>query len=240
MPTAEDLGRHAVAYKTITALIRQRVLDYFAATWGGLGAYRDADIDRWVATILPVVNAGLAQTASLTDAYLASVIASKTGEAATPAGVRPADVTTDALRGVPGAEVYGRAGVTVWTALAAGVPFAAAVQRGLDRAQQIAATDMQLAATHTTASVLGGDSRVAGYVRVVSGGACELCAAADGTFSRSDDLLAVHVGCSCSCEPVLRDEERPKAEPDTDVVEVHEHGEIGPVLTTPGQAFTEP
>jgi hypothetical protein len=86
--------------------VRSRVLSYVTRSWDGLTDYRDADIDRFVAAVVPVVAGGQVRAASLTDAYLAQVETAVLGTPTGPVGV-PLEIATGA-RGVDPAEVYRR------------------------------------------------------------------------------------------------------------------------------------
>lgn len=206
MAVDPQLHRLVNAYGQQVATIRARVLAYVNATWGDLSDYRDADIARFVKAVIPVVAAGRMQTATLTDAYLATVEATVLGRTVQPVGVTPMQVSATALRGTPDAEVYSRVGPTVWTALSKGADIAMAASAGLQRAQKLAATDMQLAKTHTTRRILTGKGGVAGYRRVIQGGAsCALCIVASTQRYHSGDLMPIHPACDCGVLPIYGD-----------------------------------
>lgn len=233
--TTEEIVRQDDAYRRATLAVRAAILDYLARSWMGLGSWRDADVDRWVDSVVPVLSGGLMQTATLTDAHLANVIGAMTDDAPRPLGIRPDDVSVSTLRGVSAADVYRRAGETVWSELSRGADLADAVTRGLDRATRMAATDLQLAKTHTARRVLSSDRRVVGYRRVTDGDPCKLCASASTALYRTSDLMPIHARCSCSVLPALSGAV-PSTSPPDDVA-IHQHGEVGPVLTDAAHAF---
>ena len=129
----------------------------------------------------------------------------------------------------------------------------------------MAATDLQLAKTHTTRAVLSGKDNVVGYRRVLTGReSCALCAVAATQRYRKDRLLPIHDGCDCGVAPIYGDRD-PGQVIDPDQLEgikaslaerfgddsgevadyrkaivVHEHGELGPVIAVRGQHFTGP
>lgn len=245
--TDEQIAAQVETYRRSTAQVRAAVLAYLSRSWVGLDNWRDADVDRWVAAIVPVLSAGLVQTAALTDAHLANVIGALADDMPRPLGVRPDDVTVQALRGVPAADVYRRAGETVWSELSRGADLSDAVSRGLDRATTMAETDLQLASTHTARRAMTADSRVVGYRRVTDGDPCKLCATASTQRYRTGDLMPVHARCSCSVVPIVGDRDpgqiidperlrRLKAE--ATETAVHDHGEVGPVLTEASHVFS--
>lgn len=269
MPVDAPTQRVIDAYRRSSERLRQHIIRYLTLAWGNLDDYRTADIERWVAQIVPVVEGSLRQMASMTDAYLAAVETVTTGERAAPIGAETP--TTETLRGVPASEVYQRAGVTVWTALSTGIEFPDAWQQGIDRATSIATTDLQLAKTHTSRSILARKTNVSGYRRVLEGArSCGLCVVASTQRYRKGDLMPIHGGCDCGVLPIYgTDDPGQVINPDTldgiheriadrfggidegargrdgipdyrDVLVTHNHGEIGPVLSRKGDAFTSP
>lgn len=256
MPAPADLAvRHIVTnYDGQVRSIRARVHTFVRGTWGGLEQLRDDDVKRFVSRIIPVVAGGQRQVASLTDAYLAAIQRNVTGTRSRPLGVPTKLITTEAMRGVPAEIVYRRPAVTVYTALSNGVPFDQAMHSGLDRALAISATDLQLARTHTMRYIGSQNDRIVGYRRVPGGGnVCALCEEASTQRYHVEDLMPIHNGCSCGVEPIfgtedpgqvidqdLLDEIRSRGEDAGATVAVHDHGELGPVLTVTGQTFTGP
>jgi hypothetical protein len=229
-------------FRAQDAAVRARVVDFVTRTWFGLGDWRDADIDRFAAAVVPVVAGGQIRVASLTDAYLAQVETAVLGIPTGPVGVPRGLVLVDAIRGVDPAEVYRRPALELYTALAAGIAFPAALAAARARAEELALSDLQLAKTHAARYVLDGKDNVETYQRVADGNACELCAGADGETYHSSDVMPIHARCGCDVVPVF-DGHRPEPiEPPDDVEPpvVHEHGELGPVLAAAGADFTGP
>lgn len=257
-----DVGRIADAHYRQRRQIRDRVEGFLASTWDGMGSYRDADIDRMVKRVVPVVRGAQAQVSVLTAAYLAAVVREVTGETVRPGGARR---VMDA-RGVPAEDVYRRPGVTVWTALAQGATYGEAVRQGRQRLLSLGATDVQMAARESARSTLGGMSGVVGYRRVLTGTRdCALCSIASTQRYHKGDLLPIHPGCDCGVDPIIGrgdpgqviNRERLDAthadvagrtgdwdsggrSPDHRKIQVREHGEYGPTLTFDGQHFTGP
>lgn len=225
------------------AQVRQATVSTVQRSWLALDNYRDADIAAWVRQVTPVVQAGQVRTAALTDAYLAAYRQEATGIASRPVGV-PTEVAIGA-RGVPTADVYARMGPEVWSQLAKDRALEFAVQQGLYRAVKVAQTDMQLAKIHSANYVMGAQD-VTTYRRVVNGETCSLCISAAQRTYYISNLLPIHPGCDCGVVPVFRDAPDPQInqniEPadDRGETEVHQHGELGPVLTVRGQYFEGP
>lgn len=265
MPTPPEVVRTIVAYQDRTAAVRSRVETYARNLWGSLGSWRDDDINRMIAQIVPFVNGAQMQMVALTDAYL-NAIAVAAG-LPMPNGSTPArSVTGTATRGVDPREVYRRPGVTVWTALSEGKPLREAVDEGLHRLVNLATTDLQLAKTRTSLHRLSGDGSVAGYRRTLTGSEnCAMCTLASTQRYHKRDLMPIHPGCDCDVAPIrgnvdpgqVIDPDRLEAlhqavtdkfgkaaadgrEIDYRLIEVQEHGELGPVLTWRGQHFDGP
>lgn len=247
MPTRLDRS-----YQAAVRQVRSRVEAFVLARFDS-GQYRDADLDRFVNQVVPVVLAGQRQVSSLTDAYLALVLSNQMGRT-----VRAAGPLADYPRGVDPAEVYARPYVEVRTKLAAGLPLTAAKSAGRARLQDIARTDVQLART-TTARRSFQRAGVSRYQRVLTGSkSCALCyVASTQTYSR-DDLLPIHPGCDCSVAPVVGTFDRnAELEATHEAIQerfgatdrggraidyrksliVQEHGEMGPLLAVRGQHF---
>jgi hypothetical protein len=256
------------AHIAADAAIRARVEQFVTTLWGGLGTYRDSDIARFVRALLPVVLGAQRQIAALTDSYLATLASAVLGGPARPAGISPAAVTGEALRGVAPSEVYARPGVTVWTALSKGASLSDAIEQGKRRALNIAMTDLQLARTHTARKVMSRDDRITGHRRVLTGREdCGLCVVASTQRYHRAELQPIHPGCDCDVAPIYGAND-PGQVVDEGLLEqahtaiqerfgksdrggrdpidyrkvllVRDHGELGPLLTVKGQAFTGP
>lgn len=222
--------------------MRARVERFVRARWGALENYRDADIDRFVAAVVPVVTGGQLAVAQLTDAHLAAVEGAAFGRQVRPVGVPAGLVTDEAMRGVPADVVYGRAGPTVWTSLSKGNPLDVAAAAGLARVVQTAVTDLQLARTHAARHVLSSKGTiVVGYHRVLLGSnPCALCQEAASKRYATGDLMPCHPGCACGVAPVYRNGKQVApdlADVDESTTAVRTHGELGPVLTRSDHSF---
>ncbi|MFK4482560.1 hypothetical protein [Curtobacterium sp. AB7] len=192
------LDQLTAAHQATTEQIRDRTLALTAARWDSSPDYRDADIDRMIAQILPQVQAGQLATATLTNAYI--------GQAALVAGTTAGgSVDRDAIlgyRGTPSADVYRRGAVTLYTALSNGSPFDAAVAYGLDRMLSIVATELQQAKNRQAQRALEA-SGFYGYRRVLTGlENCALCAIASTQKYSKQELMPIHPGCDCGVQPV--------------------------------------
>lgn len=218
----------------IEALRRLRVVtvDTIETIWHELPGYDRQHIDEWLARALPVIAIAKRTSIALTDAYLARAMNRQ------PLGVDPLDQIRN---GTDPAEVYQRPFVTIWTALGSGATWEDAVARGLHRATSTAALDVQLAFRAAADEIGQADDSIHGFRRVADGGACTFCLTVDGAFVKSAGASPLHNHCGCGLEPV----ETPPARASLlgrggaqEGFAVHEHGELGPVLTDPAHDFT--
>ena len=228
MATNEALIR---AYESQSAFLRERVVAYTLSVWAAARAFRDADVDRIVAQIVPAVRAGQLQLATLTDAYIGQV-ARRSGVLWVPS----LDRSVTSYRGVDAALVYRRPAVSLYTALAAGEGFSRAVEIGQHRLQSIVSTDLQQARNRQASSSVRG-SGFQSYRRVLTGKEdCDLCQVASQNRYSREDLMPIHPGCDCGVEPVL--EFNPKPDSRAETVTVNMHGELGPTLGWASDNFT--
>ena len=144
--------------------LRASLLATLARMWAALTSWRDADAAAFASQAVPIVQGAQSGTATLTAAYLARIVAQMTGSPVAPPKVNPRTVTGDAVRKADPAEVYRRPFSQVYTDLSQGKSLDAAVQAGGRRLQTIAATDLQLAKTHTAQQVLSGERGVSGIM----------------------------------------------------------------------------
>lgn len=229
-------------YHARTARVREVVSAQVASVWAGLGAYRDANVDRFVRIAVPKVRAGQIATARLTAQYLGGPVLPRDQIIAS----RPVDPRVE----------YRRPAVKLYTLLAAGVAFADAVAQSSTLVGALTATDMQLALRAQSMASLeaGGHTR---YRRVLTGREdCSRCSIASMNVYSTRDLLPIHDHCDCTVEPVrdevptvdlsalvlssARADQVAGGAPVESLVAVREHGELGPVVVWASDAFTGP
>jgi len=258
MTTPPEVARTILAYQGQVAAVRSQVLSFAERLWGGLSAWRDADIDRLVDALAPVSLGAQQRIAALTDAYM-TAMATAAGLPVPVSGTPAARVTGEALRGVPPREVYRRAGVTVWSKLAEGQRLTNAVAAGKLRLIDMIATDLQLTKTKTAHAYMARDNTIRGYRRTLTGSEnCRMCVIASTQRYRKAELMPIHPGCDCGVSPIrgsvdpgqvidpgLLDRMKEQAvdefgDLDPRNVMVRNHGELGPLLTIRGQHFDGP
>lgn len=224
--------------------LRDGAVRAFERIWRGLPAYDRGNLDQWLSEALPIAEAAQRQSVALTNAYIARSLERQ------PLGLDPSALTGAGIRnGALPAEVYERPFITIWTALKDGTAYEDAVASGLARATSTAAMDVQLSMRATANAVQTADSSIYGYARVADAGACEFCLTVNGAYVKSASAMPLHNHCGCGLEPLTSVHRGAVYLPDgtqareyqygpLSPVAVHEHGELGPVLTDPNDHFT--
>lgn len=221
----------ALAHIEAQRRLREAAKQGLTRIWQALPGYDRANVDQWLAECLPLVESAQRASVTLTQSYLARSIERP------PVGVDPGELIGAAVRGgTPPKEVYQRPFIATWADLAAGKIWQEAVNAGLARAISTAATDVQLSMRATANAVQEADDGIFGYERVADGDACTFCSEVDGAYTKSADAAPLHPGCGCGLEPLTAPHPRSTTLPSG--VAVHQHGELGPVLTAPDQHFT--
>lgn len=242
------------AYQQVSGEVRSRLVQYADLLWGGMGSWRDADVDRFVEEIVPKIQAGRLQMAQLTDAYLSQITGATAGI-----------IDTSNLRGVDASDLYRRPATELYTNLSQGKSFDDSMKAAAARLGSLVATDMQLAKTHQSQRSMNAGG-IQMFRRVLSGdNDCALCIVASTQHYWKKKLLPIHPGCQCSVEPLTPGWHPQVLDPDQletihaqvesltgasdrgarlpdyrQLIQVREHGEIGPTLTWRNQNFTGP
>lgn len=261
--TAEiaTVGRLVAAHAAARARLTLAATSYAAAqvqTFAGW--YDTAAITVLAERIAGRVQASQRQVAAVTDAYLARVLSTLSGRHVPQAGVVP---VTDLRAGVGAAAPYGRVADLYRYQRTLDVPEDRAVEMAAERASVAASTDVALAFRAQARKVMLVRS-VDGWRRIVhpelsKGGTCGLCIAASDRVYHRGDLMALHARCECTILPVVNGID-PGRSLDGDALAklyeaagstkaadlkrtrftMHEHGELGPVLTNAEDHFRGP
>ena len=202
----------AERYRDALIDVRKRVSARVERNWRRLGSWNEADVDRFLAATLPVVDAGQRRTVSLTDAYLAR--ASRTRAIGLPVD----DLVGAAVRnGAEPAVVYTRPFVQLWSALSDGAQFMDAMNAAGVRAAQSASTDVSLSmrasadafqAASPAQATGPAESKIVGWERVIDPDACAFCATASTQRYKSANLDPLHANCQCGIAPVFKENDR--------------------------------
>lgn len=135
----------------------------------------------------------------VTNAYLAATAAAATGSALRPRPIDYSALTGAALRGVGPDVVFRRPQMVLNYQMSRGASFSRALEAGGTRLRSLAATNLQLAKTHTVAA----QGKAEFYRRVLTGNEnCALCVIASTQRYRMGALLPIHPGCDCGEEEI--------------------------------------
>lgn len=236
----------------------------------GLESWRDADADRFVAQVVPVVQGGQRALAALTAAYVADQASQALGRVIGPPGV-PDREAINLRAGIDPEAVYRRPFVTVYTALARGESLTRALHLGEVRLREIAEMDLQQTYARASRAAMRGlpeSARPRFWRRELQGQEnCALCVVASTQRYRVEDLNPIHPGCDCRVQPIYGRDPGQVIAPDL-LEQVHgavqtltgkadrgarapdyrhlvvqmtrDHGELGPLLVRPNNRFTGP
>lgn len=257
-------------FATVRRDLSEQLIDLLVRLFFGLGSWRDADADAFVADAIPLVAGTQQNLAALTAAYLADLASETLGRPIAPPGV-PDREAVDLRRGVDAETVYRRPFATVYNALAKGESLTTALERGRVRLGEIAEMDLQQTYAHAARSALRSlpaAARAPFWRRELSGlESCALCVVASTQRYTQGDLNPIHPGCDCLMMPIYGKDpgqviapdlleqvhdavkeltgvaDRNAREPDYRHLVVQmsrEHGELGVLLVRPNDRFTGP
>lgn len=217
---------------------RQAVADALRVHWHALPDYRDAQVEKFVNRVVPIVEAGQKRAVSMTDAYMSRQLG------VAPIGLDWANLTGAGVRnGIDPHTVYARPFTTVWTSIAT-IGFSAAVEKGLSRLMSTGDMDVALSARDASRAYGMTSDRVAGFRRVADPGCCDFCLSIDGAKVLSDSPAPLHNRCGCTVEPIEVGSSDAHgflsfaAGAVFGDTLIEEHGELGPVITDKAYEFT--
>lgn len=251
--------RRGMSKRLITTLVRLFL---------GMGSWRDADADRFVAQAVPLLQGSQRALAALTAIYLAEQASAGLGRTVAPPGVPDPEVL-DLRAGIDAETVYRRPFVEMYTALSQGKTMTDALRLGRVRLAEIAEMDLQQTHARASRAVLNAlpEADQPRFWRRMLFGLenCAMCIVASTQRYTVGDLNPIHPGCDCYVEgiwgpdpgqviaPELLEnvheavhaltgkEDRGAREPDYRQLMVQmtaEHGELGPLLVRPRDNFT--
>lgn len=221
--------------------LQHRAADLVGRAWDEFGGPGDDNLAAFVGQVSPIVLGARQHTIDLMAGYLSLVVRTNV----------PVDVRSvlDAIRGgVPIDVVYGRPVISMRSALAEGRDLADAEAIARDRAVSAGRTDVILANRAAAVDGMSRTDRIAGYRRVPTDRSCAYCVGASGDEYASDQLMPIHNNCDCGVAPIvgghdpgrILNRSLPELSADAPTAAVHEHGELGPVLSDADHDFTGP
>jgi len=236
-----------LAYQAHLRSTRAAVSDAVGAQWRALGSYNEADVDRFVSAVSPIVSAGQMRAVALTQAY----VAKRSNRPVV--GIDVPNLQAGIRNGVAPSVVYRRPFVRVWTQLKKGQEdyrddnFDYAVDLGQQTAEGNSNMDVALAVTAAYV-ILGllsggdGDNEIVAWVRDAEASCCAYCQMLDGVHTGPTEPQPLHTGCGCTAHEIYRGHHIPgvNVSPGSSIddVTIHEHGELGPVIGRKGDGFT--
>lgn len=213
------------------ARLRLLLEQSITSTWNGLPGHDRDNVDEWLSKVLPAVETSQRASVALTEAFLAQSLERK------PLGIPQDELIGAAVRnGTAPATVYERPFITLWGGLGSGLDYQAAAKKALDRATSTAAMDVQLSMRATADAVQENAGGIYGYKRAADATACDFCKEVDGAYVKRASAFPLHNRCGCGLEALT--EPHPLAVKLPSGVAVHEHGEMGALLTAAGDHFT--
>lgn len=198
MTIEEALARYQVVY----GRLRLATISQARTLWRRFGGPSDANVDAFLAAVVPLIEGAQVATARLVAGSFALIARLETGTAVA-AAIPPAALAIETLRGVPAAEVYTRPVISMRKALSDGFDFGQAMRLAEDRVEQLASTDVVMAERAAADKVVRADSRIVGYRRVLTGRSCALCATASTQRYRTSKIMPIHARCDCGVAPII-------------------------------------
>lgn len=214
MAVATDAA--AQAQEAQTDQLRNQLLTALVALYGiGMAADMLTDPVQFAAFLGRLVPFSLAVQASMVRATVQDLARQLPLDE--PILVKPTTIIGAHLRnGVPMEQVYARAVWSVEDRLDAGYSFTEAVDYGQHRLLQTAATDLQLARTHTAQRYTSElqtkiPHEIVGSRRTLSSKPqhCALCILASTRTYKAHELMDIHPGCGCGVALIIGDEQPP-------------------------------
>jgi hypothetical protein len=244
----------AMRYQRIIIDLAARNSTTVGNLWDRVGGIDQISLETFAARAAEIVGVTQQQAATLAAAYIDTMVGID--------GARPTRVV-DIARAVAGArngtpliDVYARPSITARAQIADGKDLAHALRVARSRAVSAADTDVKLAARSAARDAMT-SAHVKFYKRVPDARACTFCLTASTQRYSTGELMPLHSRCGCSVMPLIgkaaeshvvdhtllarlkASSDRPDYWNDPKAaIAVHEHGELGPVLTHAGDDFT--
>lgn len=250
--------------------VRLSLVEFIRRVLAGLFAdgsvYSDAEVRRVAAQIGEQVRTGQVAVADVTTTYLDRALDMLEADARR----SDRAVLPDPMRGVDPAEQWERPAEEYRRGRLQGLDDFEAAERALRRADTMVEDDLNLAHREASRQRLSVVPDVLGWRRVLRpelsvGGSCGLCIAASTRLYSRGELMPIHARCKCKPFPVVRGKADPGQQlngQDLDALyqqaleasggdnsaaalkrvrfQVHDHGELGPVLRAEGDRFRGP
>lgn len=233
-----------------------------------LETHNKADIPKFLDKAMPTWNAfmemSIDSTSNTSDAQGFTLL----GDSYSSSEVSIPKALAQLRNGTKAEEVYTRPFKSFWLTLQRGGSIDDALSSGVSRIQELTNTDVERVSDIARVEKFANENRIVGTRRVLVGAVnCALCIVASTQLYHKKELKPIHPRCDCSSAPVLSFESGGENILDQDLLDqihrdienkfgtsdrsgrsidyrkilsVHQHGEIGPMLTWRGDTFTGP
>lgn len=185
-----------------------------AATAGATRAWRGMDAadlaGSWTLAkprILATVAAGQYAAAASSSSYVSDVMAAEGASSAAAAQVDPQTFAGFAADGRSLSDLFQLPMAAVFQRIADGATARQALSLGRGLLTLLADTEVADAGRGADSVAMAADTRIAGYIRIITGGACGRCAILAGRWYRWNAAFARHPHCHCQQVPAA-DRER--------------------------------
>jgi hypothetical protein len=199
MAAAERVVALARRHQSTLLSMSARFAGLAGAQFDRLRPIGDDDLARWVQEMSPAWQAARTAAAESAVAQMSATVALD-GVAAPAFDVAP--VVANLRGGVLLDEVLGRPVVTVRSLLAVGRTVTDALAGGRAKAEQLAQTDLALAARDTADAVMDAIG-ITNYRRVPDPDACPFCLTAATQRYTVGSLMPLHERCGCVTAPIV-------------------------------------
>lgn len=257
-------------FATLRRGMSERLVRTLVRLFLGLGSWRDADADGFVAQAVPLLQGTQRALAALTAIFIAEQASAGLGRSVAPPGLPDSEVL-DLREGIDAESVYRRPFTEMYTALSQGKTMTDALKLGRVRLGEIAEMDLQQTHARASRAVLNAlqeADRPRFWRRVLSGlENCAMCVVASTQRYTVGDLNPIHPACDCYVQGIwgpdpgqviapdlleqvhdavfalTGESDRGARAPDYRALMVQmtaEHGELGPLLVRPRDHFTGP
>lgn len=223
------------AYQSELKRTRLAVSGQVGEMFKALPNYYDEQVPVFLSRAVPVIQAGQQRAISLTSAYTSRQLG--VGQV----GLDIPEIIGGIRNGVTADMVYARPFVTVRAAIDR-IGLSGAVQKGLARAVASAAMDVALASRNASLAYAKQNTDITAWQRVAEPGCCDFCQEIDGAKLLSEDPAPLHNNCGCTVSPLTFGRGYTKSDFESssnwETVAIHDHGELGPLITNKENNFT--
>jgi hypothetical protein len=196
MPTTPAGRRLTEAHRLLQARLGAQTVEQTLVMWRLLDVTNlDATTARWVKAMIAVIQSQRAKSAAVAAAYLQHFRTIEIGQGF------PAVIAPPAVEEQLATSMIVRGPVSMKANMARGLTLIRATDLALAGVAGAAQRHTIDAGRETITETVRADPRSRGWVRVVSGSACDWCLNLEGVEFSDDNQFDSHDRCSCSTEP---------------------------------------